>query len=129
MRILFLTLLLTGCSMAELSGGHYAHLEEEKNNARILHAEQECAGNGLVIGTPEYDKCLYEELKDEPKLIAQLEKLKSDFAKRAADGIAVADRQCEVFGYYRGTAEYNICLEYARENNIGGAGKTRTSQR
>lgn len=129
MRILFITLLLTGCSMAEINGGHQAHLDEQKNNATILHAEHECAGNGLVIGTREYDKCLNEELKDEPKLIAQLEKLRAEFAKRAADGVTVADSQCEGFGYYRGTSAYDICLEYARENNIGGSGKTRTSKR
>jgi len=129
MRILFIALLLTGCSTAELSGVRLASLEEEKGNAKILHAEHECAGNGLVIGTQEYDKCLDKELKEEPKLLAQLEKLRAEFAKRAADGVTVADSQCEAFGYYRGTSEYNICLEYARENNIGGAGKTRASLR
>lgn len=128
MRILLIALLLTGCSMAELKGNHEADLEEQKGNAKILHAERECAGNGLAIGTREYDKCLDEELIEEPKLKAQLDRLRTEFAKREASGTAVADRQCEGFGYYRGSAEYNICLEYARENNIGGAGKTKASR-
>lgn len=128
MRILLIALLLSGCSMAELREGHEATLDEQKGNATILDAEHECAGNGLVIGTREYDKCLDEELKDEPKLKAQLDKLRAEFAKRAADGVTVADSQCEGFGYYRGTAEYDICIEYARENNIGGAGKTKASK-
>lgn len=128
MRILLIALLLTGCSMAELREGQEADIENQKNNAIILNAEHECAGNGLVIGTREYDNCLNEELKDEPKLKAQLDKLRAEFAKRAADGVSVADSHCESFGYYRGTAEYNICIEYARENNIGGSGKTRAGK-
>lgn len=122
MRILLIALLLTGCSVAELSGNHGGELEEKKGNARILYAEQECAGNGLVISTPEYDKCLDEELKNEPKLKTQLDKLRAEFAQRAANGTSEDDRQCESFGYHRGTSAYNICLEYARDNKAGGAG-------
>lgn len=129
MRILLIALLLTGCSMAELRESHQASLDDQQNNALILHAEYECAGNGLVIGTREYDKCLDEELKGEPELKAQLDKLRAEFAKRAADGTLDADRQCESFGYYRNTSEYNICLEYARENNIGGAGKSKNKSK
>lgn len=127
MRILLIALLLAGCSTADIKGESGTSLEEQKGNARILHAEHECAGDGLVINTPAYDNCLYEQLKDEPELRAQLDRLKAEFAKRETSGITVADRQCEAFGYYRGTAEYNICLEYARENNIGSTGQIKVS--
>lgn len=128
MRILLIALLLAGCSMDELKGGYEADLEEQRGNAKILHAERECAGDGFIIGTREYNNCLDEELREEPKLKAQLDRLRAEFAKREASGTAVADRHCEGFGYYRGSAEYNICLEYARENNIDGAGKTRATR-
>lgn len=128
MRILLIALLLAGCSMDELKGGYEADLDEQKGNAKILEAERECAANGFAIGTRGYDVCLDEELREEPKLKAQLDRLRADFAKREASGTAVADRHCEGFGYYRGTAEYNICLEYARENNVGGTGKIRATR-
>lgn len=111
-------LMLGGCSIADLKGIRETNLAEIKGNDRIMRAEQECAGDGLVIGTKEYDQCLDDNLKDEPAAKAQLDRLKAEFARRLADGTLHADNQCERFGYYRGTAEYNICMEYARENNM-----------
>jgi hypothetical protein len=128
MRILLVALLLAGCSMADLSGHKGTNLEEQKGNRKIVLAEQACADTGLVINTPAYDKCLDEALKDDPQLKAQLARLKAQFAKRVADGTVAADSHCEGFGYYRGSVEYNICLEYARENNIGGAAKTKSGK-
>jgi len=121
MRILLVALLLSGCSMADLKGNPVVvNHEEEQGNRRIVLVEQECAQNGLVINTPAYDRCITEELKDEPKLMALLAKLKAQYAQRAANGQLAADSQCTSLGYRRGTTEYEICLDYARENNIGG---------
>lgn len=128
MRILLIALLLAGCSMADIKGGPEVNLDEQIGNQRILLAEQECAVRGLVINTPEYDKCLNDELKDEPQLLEQLARLKAQFLKRESEGTNEADRLCESFGYYRNTVEYNICLEYARENNIGGSMKVRAGK-
>lgn len=120
---ILILLLLGGCATADFMGED--SLDEIKVDNKILQAEYACAGVGLAVGTKEYDKCLDDQLKGEPALKAQLDVLRARFATQATDGTLDADRQCRNLGYGKGSDEYSICLEYARENIKNGAGNKR----
>lgn len=126
MRIFLVALLLTGCSMADIKGNYESNIDEQINNKKIYYAEQECAGNGLAFGTREYDKCVNDELQDDPKVLAHFNRLKSEYTQRVANGTEEDHRRCESFGYHKGTSAYDICLEYARDNKPVKVAQTKT---
>lgn len=127
-RILLIAQLLAGCSMADIKGRYDDVSEKKKNKAIIVQAEQYCAKNDLVMGTSEYDICLDVELEGKPIAKAQLDMLRADYAQRATDGTLEDARKCEDYGYFRGTDEYTMCLDYQRDNKRGGPARTSVSK-
>lgn len=117
MRNLLLVLLLAGCSTEPLLIEPQAMQADAE---KIHQAELLCMKNQNIKDADEFNVCLDAVLKDN-------QSAKNKVAERAAraknwpstGGMSDMDRMCERYGHALGTAEYDACIEYAKENPAG----------
>ena len=114
MHKLLIVLLLAGCSSAQLSGEMGGGKTVAEN---IYQAESQCQKSGEFNDASEYNACVDNALGDN-------QEAKTKLAERAArarnehstNGLSEIDRTCERYGHVIGTEQYDVCVDYAKEN-------------
>lgn len=115
MHKLLIVLLLAGCSSAQLSG----ELEGGKTDAeKIYHAESLCMKSGNFNDASEYNACVDKALGDnqaaKAKVAARAARAKNGLS---SNGLSDTDQMCERYGHVIGTEEYDVCIDYAKDNS------------
>lgn len=114
MRNLLIFLLLAGCSSTQLSGD----LDGGKTVAEKIHyAETLCMKNGDFKDASEYNACVDNALGDSQTAKAKVaERTARAKDELSTNGLSDVDRMCERYGHVIGTEEYDVCIDYAKDN-------------
>lgn len=125
-KLLLIALLLTGCSSieptdsdsdADANSTINGVVGGKTNAEKIYNAESLCMQKGEFKDVSEYNACVDKALGNNQRakaiLAQRIARAKTD---PSSHGLSDADRMCERYGHVIGTEEYDVCVDYAKEN-------------
>ena len=117
---LLIVLLLAGCASDPFAEDQ---LGGRNDAEKIYNAEALCMKNGDYQEAGEYNACVSKTLGNNERA-KQLVAARAERARNenSTTGLSYADRLCERYGHVIGSEEYNVCIEYAKDNPPTSAG-------